>query len=212
MKILISGFEPFGGSKVNPTEKLIQEIINIPFEGAELKTVLLPVYFDDCAELLMSEIQSFEPDAVIACGVAAGRTAITPERIAINVKDIAPDSPYPDNRGGRPQDESIHPDHPDGLFTRLPIRGMVNRMREQGIPSAISNTAGTFICNNTMYAVLDYIRIHQLPMLGGFIHFPASTEMAADKPSMPTLHHDTMLKGLEIIIQTTIDEMKAIKQ
>lgn len=208
MKILISGFEPFGGSSINPTERLIQEIVNIPFENVELKTILLPVYFDECAELLLREMESFKPDAVIACGVAAGRTSITPERIAVNVKDIAPDSLYPDNRGGRPQDELIQPGSPDGLFSRLPIRKLVDQIREQGIPASISNTAGTFICNNTMYAVLDYIRIHNLPMLGGFVHFPASTEMAVDKPGLPTLTHDTMLKGLEVIIQTTIEELK----
>lgn len=208
MKILISGFEPFGGSSINPTERLIQDIIKIPFENVELKTILLPVNFDECADLLLRKIESYKPDAVIACGVAAGRTSITPERIAVNVKDIAPESPYPDNRGSRPQDELIQAGSPDGLFSRLPIRNMVKRMREQGIPSSISETAGTFICNNTMYSVLDYIRIHNLPMLGGFIHFPASTEMAVDKPSLPTLTHDMMLKGLEIIIQTTIEEMK----
>ncbi|WP_422656990.1 pyroglutamyl-peptidase I [Paenibacillus sp. EC2-1] len=207
MKILISGFEPFGGSKMNPTEQLIQDIVHVSFEGVEIKTLLLPVYFDECADLILQEIQSFEPDAVIACGVAAGRTAITPERIAINIKDIAPDSPYPDNRGVRPQDEPIHPDHPDGLFTNLPIRKMVERLRDQGIPALISNSAGTYICNNTMYALLDHMRINQVPKLGGFIHFPASIEMATDKPSMPTMHQDTMLKGLQIIIQTTIDEL-----
>lgn len=211
MKILISGFEPFGGSSLNPTERLIEDIVNIPFENTELKTILLPVHFDECAELLLREIESYHPDAVISCGVAAGRTSITPERIAVNVKDIEPDAPYSDNRGARPQDELIRPGSPDGLFTRLPARKMVERMREQGIPASMSNTAGTFICNNTMYAVLDYIRIHQLPMLGGFVHFPASTEMAVDKPSLPTLTHEMMLKGLEMIIQTTIDEVEEMR-
>ncbi|NMO97833.1 pyroglutamyl-peptidase I [Paenibacillus lemnae] len=208
MKLLVSGFEPFGGSLINPTEGLIRDLQKMAFANAEIRIILLPVHFDECADLLLSEIRTWQPDAVIACGVAAGRTAITPERIAVNLKDIAADAPYPDNRGARPQDEPIDPEGPDGLFTKLPVRRMVQQMKEAGIPAAISYSAGTFICNNTMYAVLNDIRQYDRKILGGFVHFPASTDMAADKPGMPSLSHETMLKGLEIIIQTTIDEIE----
>lgn len=206
-KILISGFEPFGGSAINPTERLIHDIKSEIFANAEIRTVLLPVHYDECAELLLKEVRSFEPDAVIACGVAGGRTAVTPERIAINTKDVPPESVIADNRGSRPQDEPIDPDGPDGLFSTLPIRAMVNRMKEAGIPATVSNTAGTYICNNTMYAVLNEIRKRQLPILAGFIHFPASTEMALEKPGLPTLSHETMLRALTVIVRTTIDEL-----
>ncbi|MFF3923947.1 pyroglutamyl-peptidase I [Paenibacillus lactis] len=207
-KILISGFEPFGGSAINPTERLINDIKNESFADAEIRTVLLPVHYDECAELLLKEVvRTFEPDAVIACGVAGGRTAVTPERIAINTKDVPPESVIADNRGARPQDEPIDPEGPDGLFATLPIRAMVNRMKEAGIPAAVSNTAGTYICNNTMYAVLNEIRKRQLPILAGFVHFPASTEMALEKPGLPTLSQDTMLRALKVIVRTTIDEL-----
>jgi pyroglutamyl-peptidase len=207
MKILISGFEPFGGSTVNPTEKLIRAIAEEKFTGVTLKTILLPVYFDDCVDLLLQEIEEFRPDAVISCGLAGGRTGITPERIAVNLKDIATDAAYPDNKGARPQDKPINPDGPDGLFTKLPIRRMVSRLKEAGIPSSISYTAGTFICNNTMYGVLDYIQKNDLSMIAGFVHFPASEEMAEEHPTWPTLPQELMLQGLRIIIQTTIDEL-----
>lgn len=206
-KILISGFEPFGGSAINPTERLINDIKNESFADAEIRTVLLPVHYDECAELLLKEVRTFEPDAVIACGVAGGRTAVTPERIAINTKDVPPESVIADNRGARPQDEPIDPEGPDGLFATLPIRAMVNRMKEAGIPATVSNTAGTYICNNTMYAVLNEIRKRQLPILAGFVHFPASTEMALEKPGLPTLSQDTMLRALKVIVRTTIDEL-----
>lgn len=85
---------------------------------------------------------------------------------------------------------------------------MVNRLKEAGIPATISNTAGTYICNNTMYALLNEIRSEQLSSLGGFVHFPASTEMALDKPTVPTLSHEIMLKALHIMIQTTLDELR----
>ncbi|KAF9142790.1 hypothetical protein BGX30_002158 [Mortierella sp. GBA39] len=158
MKILVSGFEPFGGNAVNPTEQLVRDIREETFAETEIRTVLLPVHYDECAERLLEAVRDYQPDAVICCGLAAGRTAVTPERIAVNVKDVAPEAAYADNKGERPQDLPINPAGPDGLFSRLPIREAVNRLKAEGIPAAVSESAGTFICNNTMYAVLDYIR------------------------------------------------------
>ncbi|WP_405131534.1 pyroglutamyl-peptidase I [Paenibacillus sp. FSL H8-0317] len=205
VKILISGFEPFGGDAVNPTGALMDALANEVIEGAELKTVLLPVRFDECADLLIAEMEAYRPDVVIACGLAKGRTSITPERIAVNVKDIPPGS-YADNQGQRPVDEPIVDGSPDGLFSTLPIRAMVDDMSAAGIPAAVSNTAGTYICNNTMYRVLDHIRIGQLPIRTGFVHFPASTEMAVLQPSVPSLPIPMMLDALRIMIRTVVAE------
>ena len=207
MKFLISGFEPFGGDAVNPTGALMAALEYEVVEGAVLKTLLLPVHFDECADLLIEEMESFQPDVVIACGLAKGRTAITPERIAINVKDIPPRS-YADNQGQRPVDEPIAVGSPDGLFSTLPIRAMVNDMLTAGIPANVSNTAGTYICNNTMYRVLDYIRLQQLSVRAGFVHFPASTEMAVLEPSVPSLPLPVMLDALRSMIRTILSEAK----
>lgn len=203
VKILISGFEPFGGDAVNPTGALMEALANEVVEGAELKTVLLPVHFDECADLLIAEMEAYRPDVVIACGLAKGRTSITPERIAVNVKDIPPGS-YADNQGQRPVDEPIVEGSPDGLFSTLPIRAMVNDMSAAGIPATVSNTAGTYICNNTMYRVLDHIRVGQPPIRAGFVHFPASTEMAVLQPSVPSLPIPVMLDALRIMIRTVV--------
>ncbi|MBO2942833.1 pyroglutamyl-peptidase I [Paenibacillus sp. F411] len=211
MKILVSGFEPFGGSRVNPTEQLIFDLQSLSFSGVEIRTVLLPVVFDKCARLLMEEIRSFQPDAVLACGVAGGRADITPERIAINMKDIAEDAPYPDNAGVRPHEQPIEEDGPDGLFTTLPVSRMVKTMREAGIPASISYSAGTYICNNTMYVLLNEIKKTAKAMLGGFIHFPASPEMAAAKPGMPSMSQESMLRGLKLMIEVTIEELRALE-
>nr|WP_154984554.1 pyroglutamyl-peptidase I [Paenibacillus xylanexedens] len=205
MKFLISGFEPFGGDAVNPTGALMEALAHEVIEGAVLKTVLLPVNFDECADMLIAEMQVFQPDIVIACGLAKGRTAITPERIAINVKDIPPGS-YADNQGQRPVDEPIAAGSPDGLFSTLPIRAMVNDMTAAGIPATVSNTAGTYICNNTMYRILDYIRLQQLSVRAGFVHFPASTEMAVQAPSVPSLPLPVMLDALRSMIRTVMSE------
>ncbi|MCJ8014922.1 pyroglutamyl-peptidase I [Paenibacillus sp. KQZ6P-2] len=202
MRILITAFEPFGGDTINPTQKLIGDIGKEPVQGAEIHTLLLPVVFDECSAQLIQTIESIGPDAVVCCGLASGRTSITPEQIAINLKEVPKESTVADNNGNRPYNEAVNPEGPDGLFTRLPVREMVESMKEQGIPASISYSAGTFICNNTMYALLDYIRIHNLPIAGGFVHFPASEEMAALKPSLPSLSHDTMLKGLQTIVRT----------
>ncbi|MDN4600245.1 pyroglutamyl-peptidase I [Paenibacillus sp. F6_3S_P_1C] len=205
VKILISGFEPFGGDAVNPTGELMEALALEVMEGAELKTVLLPVHFNECADLLIAEMESYQPDVVIACGLAKGRTAVTPERIAVNVKDIPPGS-YADNQGQRPVDELIIEGSPDGLFSTLPIRAMVNNMGTAGIPAAVSNTAGTYICNNTMYRVLDHILLKQLPIRAGFVHFPASTEMAVLQPSVPSLPIPMMLDALRVMIRTVVAE------
>ncbi|WP_165980354.1 pyroglutamyl-peptidase I [Paenibacillus amylolyticus] len=203
VKILISGFEPFGGDAVNPTGALMEALANEVIEGAELKTLLLPVHFDECADLLIAEMEAYRSDVVIACGLAKGRTSITPERIAVNVKDIPPGS-YADNQGQRPVDEPIADGSPDGLFSTLPIRAMVNDMSAAGIPATVSNTAGTYICNNTMYRLLDHIRVGQLPIRAGFVHFPASTEMAVLQPSVPSLPIPMMLDALRIMIRTVV--------
>ncbi|MGE6577955.1 pyroglutamyl-peptidase I [Paenibacillus xylanexedens] len=203
VKILISGFEPFGGDTVNPTGALMEALANEVIEGAELKTLLLPVHFDECADLLIAEMEAYRPDVVIACGLAKGRTSITPERIAVNVKDIPPGS-YADNQGQCPVDEPIVDGSPDGLFSTLPIRAMVNDMSAAGIPATVSNTAGTYICNNTMYRVLDHVRVGQLPIRAGFVHFPASTEMAVLQPSVPSLPIPMMLDALRIMIRTVV--------
>lgn len=204
MNILITAFDAFGDDSINPTERLLTDIGKEQIIGAEIHTLLLPVVFDECADKLLEVVRALRPDAVICCGLASGRTSITPEQIAINLKEVPKESSVADNNGNRPYDERISLGGPDGLFSLLPVRKMVDSMKEQGIPAAISYSAGTFICNNTMYALLDYIRVHQLPMVGGFVHFPASEEMAALKPSMPSLSQEMMLKGLKVMIYSLL--------
>ncbi|GAB7387936.1 pyroglutamyl-peptidase I [Bacillaceae bacterium] len=206
MKILVSGFEPFGGMKVNPTEAIVKEIGKEKFANAQIDVVLLPVNYDECVEKLITEIERVSPDAVISCGLYAGRTAVTLERIGINVKDTMAEDPIPDNKGVRPVDQPINPEGPDGIFSTLPNRQIVKNLLAHGIPAYISNTAGTYICNNTLYGVLDYIRRNRLPILAGFVHFPASSEMAVEKPVLPSLPHETMVTALRIIICTVIEE------
>jgi pyroglutamyl-peptidase len=206
MKILISGFEPFGKMKVNPTEELLKEAERFSIDGADIETILLPVNYDECADILINKLEETKPDVVISCGLAAGRAAITPERIGINVKDTGSGDPYPDNKGNIPADVLIDSDGPDGLFSTLPNRLIEKNLKALKIPAAISNSAGTFICNNTLYAVLNHIRKNKLPIKAGFIHFPASTEMAAQNPSLPSLPQELIAYALRIIVETCVED------
>lgn len=202
MKVLISGFEPFGKMSINPTDELLLEAVCFEIDNVEISTILLPVNYDECAEKLINKMEEIQPDVVISCGLAAGRTAITPERIGINVKDTGSGDSYPDNNGKIPTDEMIDEEGPDGLFATLPIRLIERNLKELNIPAAVSNSAGTFICNNTLYAVLNHIRKNKLQIKAGFIHFPASTKMSARNPSLPSLPQETMAKALKVIVQT----------
>jgi pyroglutamyl-peptidase len=203
-KILVTGFEPFGGMATNPTQQLVERLRERAVPGVELHTAVLPVEYDECLRVVLAEIDRLGPDAVIACGLAAGRTAVTPERIAINVKDTASDQSIADNAGRRPEDERIS-DGPDGLFSTLPVRAIQQALVGAGIPSSISNTAGTYICNNTMYGMLDHLRRQGSGALAGFIHFPASTEMAAADPRLASLPLDLMERALQIAVETVAE-------
>lgn len=134
MKVLISGFEPFGKMKINPTEELLLEAERFEIENVEISTILLPVNYDECADELIKKMEEIQPDVVISCGLATGRTAITPERIGINVKDTGSGDPYPDNKGNIPTDEMIDEEGPDGLFATLPNRLIEKNLKEMDIP------------------------------------------------------------------------------
>lgn len=120
MKILISGFEPYGEMSVNPTQTLVEEAKEFDLDGIEVHTVLLLVNYDECVERLVEEIDRVSPDVVVSCGLYPGRTAITPERIGVNAKDTMAEDPLADKRGRRPVDEPIDPEGPDAIFSMLP--------------------------------------------------------------------------------------------
>ena len=208
-KILVTGFEPFGGMEANPTQQIVTSLHRDAVPGVEIHTLLLPVTYDECLNRAIAEIERLQPAAVISCGLYAGRAAVTPERVAINVKDTMAEDPIPDNAGNRPVDEPIS-DGPDGLFATLPVRAIRENIAAAGIPSFISNTAGTYICNNTMYGVLDHLRRNgPATTLAGFVHFPASTDMAVQNPTVPGLPLDMMKRALLITIETVSSSLSA---
>lgn len=196
MKLLLTGFVPFLDNPINPTEEIVKRLDGEKVNGYDIVTAVLPVDFNQSAELLKKNIEAANPDVVIMLGLAAGRSKITPERIAINVKDGAKD-----NEGYAPVDEPIDPDGADGLFTTLPVRKMVDRLKENRLPAQISNTAGTYLCNNMMYTALNEASKNNASYLSGFIHIPASHELALQNERLPSWSLDDLTKAVKICIE-----------
>ncbi|WP_261131822.1 pyroglutamyl-peptidase I [Bacillus sp. Marseille-Q3570] len=194
-KVLLTGFEPFLDHGVNPTEIIVDNLDGKTIGSYEVVGRVLPVEFDRSAEVLLGLVRELEPDAVVCLGLAAGRDKITPERIAININDGVPD-----NSGRTPVDEAIDEDGPAAYFSTLPIRKMVNAMRESGIPASISNTAGTYLCNNVMYSVLHEYEKRGETIPAGFIHVPASFELVLENGRLPGWPLETIQRALEIAI------------
>ena len=196
MKIIVTGFDPFGGETINPSIECVKALPEI--EGVELIRLELPTVFKESAKRLNEVINDVKPDAVLSVGQAGGRPGITMERIAINVDDAR----IPDNISQQPIDEAIQLDGEDAYFTTLPIKRIVKAIREAGISAEVSNSAGTFVCNHIMYQSLFAATKADKPFKAGFMHIPFIPEQTTDKPSLP-LEEST--KALQIAIETIRD-------
>ena len=196
MKIIVTGFDPFGGEKINPSIECVKALPEI--EGVELIRLELPTVFKESAKRLNEVINDVKPDAVLSVGQAGGRPGITMERIAINVDDAR----IPDNISQQPIDETIQLDGEAAYFTTLPIKRIVKAIREAGISAEVSNSAGTFVCNHIMYQSLFAATKADKPFKAGFMHIPFIPEQTTDKPSLP-LEEST--RALQIAIETIRD-------
>ena len=200
MKVLITGFDKFGGESINPSSLCVNSLPDV-IDNIEIKKITLPTVFKDSSRVLEENIDSFSPNIVICIGQAGGRSKITPERIAINIDDAR----IPDNIGNSPIDEAIRKDGENAYFSTLPIKAIVDELNKNNIPSAISNTAGTFVCNHIMYEAL-YITSKNYPNIkAGFIHIPYIEEQVKDKPNMPFMKKEYIITALELIIKTAVN-------
>ena len=196
MKILVTGFDPFGGESINPALEAVKKL-NKQIGQAEIITLEIPTVFKKSLEKIEEAIQTHNPDVVVSIGQAGGRFGITPERVAINIDDAR----IEDNEGNQPIDTCIFEDGENAYFTNLPVKTMVTELVRQGIPASLSNTAGTFVCNHVMYGVLYMIHKKYPHMRGGFIHVPYTTQQAAAKAQTPSMSIEDITKGLEICLQ-----------
>ncbi|MCM0623353.1 pyroglutamyl-peptidase I [Lysinibacillus sp. OL1_EC] len=196
-KILVTGFEPFLDYKINPTMQIVEALNGKKIDRYDIVGRILSVDFQQSAEQLKQHIEEVKPQIIISLGLAGGRFKVTPERIAINVKDGEPD-----NNGYTPVDERIYEEGADAYLTNLPIRSMVNRLQAEGYPAEISNTAGTYLCNNIMYEGLAYAQQHK-GVRAGFIHIPASFELAIQHGKIPGWSIRDLVAAVQLCIEET---------
>ncbi|WP_144509694.1 pyroglutamyl-peptidase I [Bacillus sp. FJAT-22090] len=199
-KLLLTGFEPFLHYKVNPTMKIVEELDGMVIGGFQIIGKVLTVDFKSSGQQLLRLLEETQPDVHISLGLAGGRYKITPERIAINIKDGDAD-----NEGNKPEDELIQETGDAGYLSTLPIRKMVNKLIENGLPAEISNSAGTYLCNNVMYEGLHFVKTTNSKMLSGFIHIPASHELAIEHGKIPSWSHVDLKQGIITCIEV-LDE------
>ncbi len=196
MKVLITGFDPFGGESVNPAWEAVKAMKD-SIDGIEVVKLQVPTVFKKSAKKLFDGIVEHKPDVVICIGQAGGRYDISVERVAINTDD----GRIPDNEGYQPIDSPIYEDGENAYFATLPIKGIVEEIRSAKIPASVSNTAGTYVCNHIMYSLLYYISKNNLEIKGGFIHVPYITEQVIDKKNTPYMEVTTITKALECAVQ-----------
>ncbi|MGD2246944.1 MAG: pyroglutamyl-peptidase I [Candidatus Methanofastidiosia archaeon] len=194
MTVLVTGFEPFKKEKVNPSWEVCKRLSEM--DMPDIRVCQLPVVFDEAKTIVLDSFQKVTPDVVIHLGEAGGRTHITVERIAINCDS----APIEDNKGQKRENLYIEPEGHDGYFASIPVVDIVNALKKAHIPAAISNSAGTYLCNHVLYGTLHYVKIHNLSTKAGFIHVPYLPQQTVDKPGKASMCLDTMVQGILIAI------------
>ena len=206
-KILVTGFDPFGGEKVNPALEVIKLLPKKIGEN-EVRILEIPTVYKKSVEKIEKEIESYKPDYVLSIGQAGGRASISIERVAINIDDFR----IKDNEGNQPIDENIFEDGENAYFSTLPIKAIQNELAKNNIPSSISNTAGTFVCNHVFYGVRYLIEKKYKGIKSGFVHIPYMPEQVIGKADTPSMSLDNILKGVIVIIETIFNVENDIKK
>lgn len=200
MKILVTGFDPFGDDSINPAieaVKLLPDEIN----GAEIIKLEIPTVFYKSADVVSEAIEKEQPNYVLNIGQAGGRAELTPERVAINMDDAR----IEDNEGQQPIDVAIREDGESAYFSKLPIKAMVDYMKKENVPASVSNTAGTFVCNHIMYQTL-YLAMTDYPEVkAGFMHIPFLPEQVLNRPNTPSMALDDIVHGITASLEAIID-------
>lgn len=198
--VLVTGFEPFGGEAVNPSYAVARALPGQIGE-ARVAALELPVSFAGSGPALTAALEEHRPDVALCLGQAGGYAALALERVAVNLRDAA----TPDNLGAQPSEEPVVPGGPAAYFAALPVKALAAAMGEAGCPAFVSNSAGTYVCNNVMYTLLDWIARRAPATRGGFIHVPYLPAQAARKgASTPSMELERMTAALELVIRSLI--------
>ena len=207
MKILVTGFDPFGGEPINPA---IESVKRLPdnIAGAEIIKLEIPTVRKKSLEKIEKAINEHNPDVILSIGQAGGRFDISIERVGINLDDFR----IPDNEGNQIIDEPVFPDGENSYFVKLPVKSMVQNVQKNNIPPSVSYTAGTFVCNHVLYGVMYLIEKKYKGKKSGFIHIPFLPQQVVDKKNMPSMELDTIVKGLTAAIEAIVKNNEDIKE
>ncbi len=213
VKVLVTGFGPYGGYSENPSGEavgLLPEVAAKELPGLELVTAVLPVSFRRAREELLGLLDSERPDAYVGVGLGPGAAHLRIERVAVNLADAR----TPDEDGEQPVDEPIDPEGPAAYFSTLPVKAIVRRLREEGIPAALSYSAGTFLCNYVMYLGLHHSSRRGYPLRAGFVHVPLSHRQAASlgrdwSGIPPSMSVETVVRGLLVVLRVAVERFEA---
>ena len=210
MKILVTGFDPFGGEKINPALETIKRLPDTIL-GAQIIKLEIPTVVGKSLAKIKEAVEKENPDVVLSIGQAGGRSEITVERVGINIDDCR----IPDNEGNQPIDEPVVKGGPAAYFVTVPIKAIVENIKAHNIPASISNTAGTFICNHVCYGVAHLAAARTAagkPMKSGFIHIPFLPEQAIGKPALtPSMSLETIVSGITHALEAIVKHGSDIK-
>jgi pyroglutamyl-peptidase len=190
MRILLTGFEPFGNATTNPSGEIVKQI-----SMDNVFTAILPVAYTKSAEHLLALIAEHNPDVVICLGQAEGRTQITPEKVAINLDDAR----LADNEGVLRSDVKILEGGPDAYFSTLPVKDIVEAIKAKGVPAAVSLSAGAFLCNHVFYVAQN--KFAGTNVRSGFVHVPLMDSQAPEFPGLPTMPLDQMVTAVRAMLE-----------
>lgn len=204
--ILLTGFEPFGGEQVNHAWQAVQPLDGWqPDHEVTVHTRQLPCVFNDCIQQLQQLITELKPVLVIAVGQASGRNRISLEKVAINLNDAR----IADNHQQQPIDTPVIPDGPDAYFSTLPLKALLQQLKQQHIPAEISYTAGTFVCNHLFYGLMHHLSTNNT-VRAGFIHIPLSPAQTIDLPGSASMNTDDIIRALKTITVVSLQQKEDI--
>lgn len=199
--VLLTGFEPFENEPINPSWEAVRALDGERIGDAVVVARQLPCVFGVAIDAMDALLRELKPAVAIAVGQAGGRMEMSVERVAINVDDAR----IADNAGAQPIDTVIAAQGPAAYFSTLPIKAIARDMRAAGVPAAVSQTAGTFVCNHVFYGLMHCLaRPAGAGVRGGFIHIPYLPEQAARHPGQPSMSLEMMIRGIRQAVATTL--------
>lgn len=206
-KILVTGFDPFGGESINPAFEAVK-LLPDTIQDVQIIKLEVPTVFGKGPQKTIDAIEEYQPDYVLCIGQAGGRSQLTPEFVGINYAQAR----IPDNEGNQPMNQPLVPGAPQAYFSTLPVQAMVEKIKSKGIPASVSYTAGTYVCNAMLYCVMHALYTKYPTIKGGFMHVPFALEQAVNQPAgTPAMNLQDIAKGIEAALEAILENEEDIQ-